>query len=120
MNAVDQLDENGNPNWILVNVPQNAIAADGTYTIPAEYIRGSQVSIKGDMQQAYEYTLKITGAKGKGRVLYDGKEYKSGKKIYVSQFFTADDVVAISVKGYTAKVSLDAQNKTIVVEYNKN
>ena len=120
VNAVDQLDENGNPNWILVNVPQNAIAADGTYTIPAEYIRGSQVSIKGDMQQAYEYTLKITGAKGKGRVLYDGKEYKSGKKIYVSQFFTADDVVAISVKGYTAKVSLDAQNKTIVVEYNKN
>ena len=52
VNAAEQLDDNGNPNWIEVNVPQNAIAADGTYTIPAEYIRGSQVSIKGDMQQA--------------------------------------------------------------------
>ena len=120
VNAVEQLDENGNPNWILVNVPQNAIAADGTYTIPAEYMRGSQVSIKGDMQQAYEYTLKITGAKGKGRVLYDGREYKSGKKIYVSQFFTAADVVTADVDGYTAKASLDAQSKIIKVEYVKS
>ena len=120
VNAVEQLDENGNPNWIMVNVPQSAIAADGTYTIPAEYMRGSQVSIKGDMQQAYEYTLKIKGAKGKGRVLYDGKEYKSGKKIYVSQFFTADDVVTADVDGYTAKASLDAQSKIIKVEYIKS
>ena len=120
VNAVEQLDENGNPNWIMVNVPQSAIAADGTYTIPAEYMRGSQVSIKGDMQQAYEYTLKIKGAKGKGRVLYDGKEYKSGKKIYVSQFFTADDVVTMDVDGYTAKASLDAQSKIIKVEYIKS
>ena len=119
VNATEQLDENGNPNWILVNVPQSAIAADGTYTIPAEYMRGSQVSIKGDMQQAYEYTLKIKGAKGKGGVLYDGKKYKSGKKIFVSQFFTAADVVAVNVDGYTVKASLDARDKIIIVEYDK-
>ena len=118
VNAIEQLDENGNPNWILVNVPQSAIAADGTYTIPAEYIRGSQVSIKGDMQQAYSYTVSVTGAEN-GGVVYCGKEYKAGETIYVSQFFTADDVVAINVEGYTAKVSLDTKNNTIIVEYSK-
>ena len=117
VNAIEQLDENGNPNWILVNVPQNAIAADGTYTIPAEYIRGGQVSIKGDMQQAYAYTVNVTGADG--GIVYGGKEYKSGETIYVSQFFTVDDVVAINIEGYTAKISLDAQNSTINIEYNK-
>ena len=115
VNAIEQLDENGNPNWILVNVPQNAIAADGTYTIPAEYIRGSQVSIKGDMQQAYAYTVSVTGADG--GVVYGGKEYKAGETIYVSQFFTAADVAAINVEGYTAKVSVDTMNSTIIVEY---
>ena len=118
VNAIEQLDENGNPNWILVNVPQSVIAADGTYTIPAEYIRGSQVSIKGDMQQAYSYTVSVTGAEN-GGVVYCGKEYKTGETIYVSQFFTADDVVAINVEGYTAKVSLDTKNNTIIVEYSK-
>ena len=117
VNAIEQLDENGNPNWIMVNVPQSAIAADGTYTIPAEYIRGSQVSIKGDMQQAYAYTVSVTGADG--GIVYGGKEYKDGETINVSQFFTVEDVVAISVVGYTAKISLDAQNKTIKVEYSK-
>ena len=115
VNAIEQLDENGNPNWILVNVPQSAIAADGTYTIPAEYIRGSQVSIKGDMQQAYAYTVSVTGADG--GVVYGGKEYKAGETIYVSQFFTAADVAAINVEGYTAKVSVDTKNSTIIVEY---
>ncbi|MBR5860294.1 MAG: hypothetical protein IKY71_02995 [Bacteroidaceae bacterium] len=119
VNAIDQLDENGNPNWILVNVPQNAIAADGTYTIPAEYIRGSQVSIKGDMQQAYPYTLNITGADGEGGIVYGGKEYKSGETIYVSQFFTVADVVVVDVEGYTAKIWMDAQSSTIYVEYKK-
>ena len=119
VNAIEQLDENGNPNWILVNVPQSAIAADGTYTIPAEYIRGGQVSIKGDMQQAYAYTISVTGDDGNGGIVYAGKEYKDGETIYVSQFFTADDVVAVNVDGYTATISLDAQSKTIKVEYNK-
>ena len=117
VNAIEQLDENGNPNWIMVNVPQNAIAADGTYTIPAEYIRGGQVSIKGDMQQAYAYTISVTGADG--GIVYGGKEYRAGETVYVSQFFTVADVVAINVEGHTAKVSMDAQSKTIYVEYNK-
>ena len=119
VNAIEQLDENGNPNWILVNVPQSAIATDGTYTIPAEYIRGSQVSIKGDMQQAYPYTVSVTGVDGKGGIVYAGKEYKNGETIYVSQFFTVADVVVINIDDYTAKISLDAQSKTIKVEYNK-
>ena len=117
VNAIEQLDENGNPNWILVNVPQSAIAADGTYTIPAEYIRGGQVSIKGDMQQAYAYTISVTGADG--GIVYGGKEYRAGETVYVSQFFTVADVVAINIEGHTAKVSMDAQSKTIYVEYNK-
>jgi hypothetical protein len=117
VNAIEQLDENGNPNWIMVNVPQSAIAADGTYTIPAEYIRGSQVSIKGDMQQAYAYTISVTGADG--GIVYGGKEYRAGETVYVSQFFTVADVVAINIEGHTAKVSMDAQSKTIYVEYNK-
>ena len=119
VNAIDQLDENGNPNWILVNVPQSAIAADGTYTIPAEYIRGSQVGIKGDMQQAYAYTVTVTGDNGNGGIVYAGKEYKSGETIYVTQFFTVAEVAAINIEGYVAKISLDTKTKTINVEYNK-
>ena len=120
VNAIEQFDENGNPNWILVNIPQNAIAADGTYTIPAEYIRGSQVSIKGDMQQAYPYTVVVAGAKRKGGIVYGGKEYKSGKIVYVSQFFTVADAAALDVDGYTSNISLDTQSKIIKVEYKKS
>ncbi|MDO5460936.1 MAG: GEVED domain-containing protein, partial [Bacteroidales bacterium] len=119
VNAAEQLDENGNPNWIEVNVPHNLIAADGTYTIPAEYIRGSQVSIKGDMQQAYKYTVTITGDNGEGGIVYAGKEYKSGDVIEVTQFFTAKDVVPIDIEGYTVEVSLDTKNNVIVVKYVK-
>ncbi len=119
VNAAEQLDENGNPNWIEVNVPHTAIAADGTYTIPAEYIRGSQVSIKGDMQQAYEYTVSVTGVDDEGGIVYAGKEYKSGESIEVTQFFTVEDVAAINIEGYVAEVSLDTQNKVVNVEYKK-
>ncbi len=119
VNAAEQLDENGNPNWILVNVPYTAIAADGTYTIPGEYIRGSQVSIKGDMQQAYKYTVSVTGIEDEGGIVYAGKEYKSGDVVEVTQFFTAADVVAIEVADYVAKISLDTQNSIIKVEYAK-
>ena len=119
VNAAEQLDENGNPNWIEVNVPHNLIAADGTYTIPAEYIRGSQVSIKGDMQQAYKYTVTITGDNGEGGIVYAGKEYKSGDVIEVTQFFTAKDVVPIDIEGYTVEVSLDTKNNVVVVKYVK-
>lgn len=119
VNAAEQLDENGNPNWIEVNVPHTAIAADGTYTIPAEYIRGSHVSIKGDMQQAYKYTVSVTGVDDEGGIVYAGKEYKSGESIEVTQFFTVEDVAAINIEGYTAEVSLDTQNKVVNVEYKK-
>lgn len=119
VNAAEQLDDNGNPNWIEVNVPHNLIAADGTYTIPAEYIRGSQVSIKGDMQQAYKYTVTITGDNGEGGIVYAGKEYKSGDVIEVTQFFTAKDVVPIDIEGYTVEVSLDTKNNVVVVKYVK-
>ena len=117
VNAAEQLDDNGNPNWIEVNVPQNAIAADGTYTIPAEYIRGSQVSIKGDMQQAYEYTVSVTGADG--GIVYAGKEYKDGDVVWVTQFFTVEDVEVIDVEGYTVELSLDTENKVLAVKYEK-
>lgn len=119
VNAIEQLDENGNPNWIMVNVPQSAIAADGTYTIPAEYMRGGQVSIKGDMQQAYAYIVNVEGVDGNGGVVFAGKEYKNGETIYVSQFFTVADVSIIKIDDYTAKISLDAQSKTIKVEYER-
>ena len=119
VNAAEQFDDNGNPNWIEVNVPHTAIAADGTYTIPAEYIRGGQVSIKGDMQQAYKYTISVDGADGEGGIVYGGKEYKSGDVIEVSQFFTADDVTVITIEGYTTEISLDTKNSVINVVYKK-
>ena len=119
VNAAEQLDDNGNPNWIEVNVPHTAIAADGTYTIPAEYMRGAQVNIKGDMQQAYNYTVSVTGVDDEGGIVYAGKEYKAGGVITVTQFFAADDVAAISIEGYTAEISLDTQSNTIVVAYKK-
>lgn len=120
VNAIEQLDENGNPNWILVNVPQSAIAADGTYTIPAEYLRGSQVSIKGDMQQSYEYTVEVSGAEGKGGVVFAGAEYENGEKFNATQFFSLDDVTTIQVEGYTVKeITLDAKTRIIKVIYKK-
>ena len=119
VNAAEQLDQNGNPNWIEVNVPNTAIAADGTYTIPAEYMRGSTVNIAGDMQQSYKYTVNVIGADGEGGVVYGGKEYKSGDVIDASQFFNVDDVEAISLEGYIAEISLDAKNNVITVEYKR-
>ena len=55
VNAKEQFDDNGNPNWVEVVVPFDQINADGTYTIPAEYIRGGRVGIVGDMQQVWKY-----------------------------------------------------------------
>lgn len=58
VNATEQLDENGNPNWIEVKIPHTEISpVDGTYTIPAEYIRGSSISIIGDMRQAQPFAI---------------------------------------------------------------
>ena len=115
VNAVEQLDDNGNPNWIEVNVPYTAIAGDGTYTIPAEYIRGAQVSIKGDMQQEQLYTVKVVGAEGKGGVIYANIETLDGGTVYATQFFTLEQVTPIAIEGCSASVSLS--DRVIVVTY---
>jgi hypothetical protein len=121
VNAADQLDDNGNPNWILVDVPYSAISGeDGTYTIPAEYIRGAQVSIVGNMQQIQHYTVQVTGApNGKGGAEFMGKVYGDKKVIDASQYFAADHVKAIAIEGYESQVSLDMKSKTLTVTYKK-
>lgn len=119
VNATEQLDENGNPNWIVVNVPVTAIsAADSTYTIPAEYMRGSHISIKGDMQQVQHYSVLVVGApEGQGGVNYLGKAYVNESIIDASQYFSASDVSIVEVEGYVGSVSFDAENKQITVTY---
>ena len=117
VNATEQLDDNGNPNWIEVNVPYSAIAADGTYTIPAEYLRGGYVSIAGDMQQVRKYTVKVEGC-ADGAAVYNGVEYKNGATIEATQYFSAEQVSAVKVEGYVTKVSFDAQANVIKVVYN--
>ena len=115
VNAAEQLDDNGNPNWIEVLVPYSDIAADGTYTIPAEYMRGSQVNIKGDMQQEQLYTVKVVGAEGEGGVIYANIETLDGGTVRATQFFTAEQVAPITLDGRTATISIDG--RTIVVTY---
>ena len=115
VNASEQLDDNGNPNWIEVNVPYTAIAADGTYTIPAEYIRGAQVSIKGDMQQEQLYTVKVVGVEGKGGVIYANIETFDGGTVRATQFFSADQIAPIAVDGCSVAISIE--DRVIVVTY---
>ncbi len=118
VNAPDQLDENGNPNWILVEVAAKSIAADSTYNIPAAYIRGGQVSIVGDMQQVRQYTVKVVGApEGKGGVKYAGVEYGDGDGIDASQYFAVDDVEGIAVEGYiVSDITFDGSVVTITYQ----
>lgn len=118
--ATEQQDENGNPNWIAVDVPVTAIAADGTYTIPGEYIRGGQVSIVGDMQQTVPYKVTVVGApEGQGGISYLGVQYGNGDVVNSSQYFSTDDVVAVQLADYTCNVSLDKDTKTLTVTYTK-
>ena len=114
--ASQQLDDNGNPNWIEVNVPYTAIAGDGTYDIPAEYIRGKQVSIKGDMQQEQLYTVKVVGLEeGQGGVVYANIETAHGGTVYATQFFSAEQATAIPVKGYDGVVTIE--DRVVKVTY---
>ena len=115
VSAKEQLDDKGNPSWIEVNVPYTEIAGDGTYTIPAEYMRGSQVSITGDMQQEQLYTVEVVGLEGQGGVVYANIETLHGGTVYATQFFTVEQVEAIAVEGYTGEVSLE--ERTIRVVY---
>lgn len=118
VNATEQLDDNGNPNWVLVTVPAKDIAADGTYTIPGECIRGGYVSIVGDMQQANHYTVHIEGApEGQGGVVYAGVTYGNDATIDASQYFSADDVEVVPVDGYVYTISFDAENGVLTVTY---
>ena len=121
VSASEQLDDNGNPNWILVHVPYSEISAeDGTYTIPAEYMRGAQVSIVGDMQQVQHYTVQVVGApKKQGGAEFMGKTYGNKKVIDASQYFSADDVKAVAIEGYESQVSLDKKTKILSVTYKK-
>ena len=119
VNAKDQLDDKGNPNWIKVVVPFDEINADGTYTIPAEYLRGGKVSIAGDMQQVWRYTVKITGDEGKGGVSYGKIEAKDGSTLEVTQFFGKDQLVVKPVEGLTAVLTIDNNKKVVKVEYKK-
>ena len=118
VNAADQLDENGNPNWIMIEIPAKNIAADSTYNIPAAYIRGGQVSIVGDMQQVRQYTVKVVGApEGKGGVKYAGVEYGDGDGIDASQYFAVDDVEGLPVEGYIVSgITFDGSVVTVTYQ----
>ena len=119
VNAKEQLDENGNPNWIKVVIPFDEINADGTYTIPAEYIRGSHVSIAGDMQQVWHYTVKIVGDDGKGGASYGKIEVKDGSTLDVTQFFNKEQLVVKPIEGATYEVTINSATLEVKIEYKK-
>lgn len=119
VNAKEQLDENGNPNWIKVVVPFDEVNADGTYTIPAEYIRGSHVSIAGDMQQVWHYTVKIVGDEGKGGASYGKIEVKDGSTLDVTQFFSKEQLVVKPIEGATYEVTINSATLEVKIEYKK-
>ena len=119
VNAKEQLDENGNPNWIKVVVPFDEVNADGTYTIPAEYLRGSNVSIAGDMQQVWHYTVKIVGDEGKGGASYGKIEVKDGSTLDVTQFFSKEQLVVKPIEGATYEVTINSATLEVKIEYKK-
>ena len=119
VNAKEQLDERGNPNWVKVVVPFDEINADGTYTIPAEYLRGSHVSIAGDMQQVWRYIVKIVGDEGKGSVSYGKITAKNGDQLNVTQFFNKDQLVVTPIEGYVYEVTINNSTSEVKVEYKK-
>ena len=119
VNAKEQFDDNGNPNWVEVVVPFDQINADGTYTIPAEYIRGGRVGIVGDMQQVWKYTVKIIGDEGQGGVSYGKIEAKDGDALNVTQFFSKEQLVVKPLEGYTWVLTINSTTLEVTVEYQK-
>ncbi len=119
VNAKDQLDDNGNPNYMEVDVPFSEIEADSTYTIPAEYLRGSHVSIAGDMQQVWKYTVQIVGGDGKGSVSYGKIKVEDGDELNVTQFFSKEQLTVTPVEGYTHEVTINNTKAEVKVEYKK-
>ena len=119
VNVKEQLDENGNPNWIKVVVPFDEINSDGTYTIPAEYMRGSHVSIAGDMQQVWHYTVEIVGGNGQGSVSYGKIKVEDGDVLNVTQFFSKEQLTVTPVEGYTYEVTINSAKAEVKVEYKK-
>ncbi len=118
VNAREQMDGQGIPNWFVLTVPAKDISADGIYTIPAEYIRGRSVSIVGDMQQVRYYTVRVEGVpKHRGGVVYTGVKYRNKATIAASQYFRASDVEVIPVEGYVHDVTLDAKGGVLTVIY---
>ena len=119
LTAKTQFDDLGNPNWIEVIVPYSEINTDGTYTIPAEYMRGSHVSIAGDMQQVWHYTVEITGDEGKGGASYGKIDVQNGDLLNVTQFFNKDQLVVKPVEGCTYVVTIDNAAAVVKIEYKK-
>ena len=115
VSAKEQLDDKGNPNWIEVKVPYTEVAGDGTYTIPAEYMRGSQVSIEGDMQQEQLYTVEVVGLEGQGGVVYANIETTHDGTVKATQFFSAEQVQPIAVENYDGTISIN--DRVITVTY---
>ena len=113
VNAKEQLDDKGNPNWIEVTVPYSEVAADSTYTIPAEYMRGSQVSIMGDMQQVQPYTVRVVGLEGQGGVVYANIETAHDGTVNATQFFSVEQVAPIAVEGYVGEVAVNGRVITV-------
>ena len=103
-------------------MPATAVSGiDGTVTIPTEYIRGTEVVIEGDMQQAVTYTVRIVGApEGEGGLSYCGVAYTDGQTFQSSQYFKADDVEVTPVStGLAGIVSVNAETKVVTVTYMK-
>ena len=116
VDATEQLDDNGNPNYIAVNVPYSVIAGDGTYEIPAEYLRGSHVAIEGIMESVQTYTVNVVGLEeGQGGVVYANIETTHGGTVKATQFFSAEQVQPIVVENYDATISIN--DRVITVTY---
>ena len=117
VSAEEQFDDNGNPRYLQVEIPYSDIAADGTYTIPGEYMRGAQVSLEGNMQGQVLYTVEITGDGGKGGVEYAHAETKDGGTIYATQYLTAEQLTPTPIEHLVAEVTVNRETHVVTVAY---